>query len=245
VYSVERREEVRAWLLDRAGRDPGIAGAAVTGSAARGAEDRWSDVDLFLGVAPGVPVGDAVRDWTRAVYGELGGVHHFDIVSGPATYRAFLLADLLEIDLGFAPADAFGPRGPGAFRLVFGDPVDREPAPFDPAPLVGYSWHHVRHARAGIDRGRPWEAEHWISDIRDNVITLASARLGHAVHYAKGAHDLPDQLTGPLADALVRGLDTAELERALRAATDAFLRELRLHDPAAADALEPPLRQLS
>jgi hypothetical protein len=245
VYTGDRRDQVRARLLDRAGRDPAITGAAVTGSAARGAEDRWSDIDLFLGVAPGASIPDVVSDWSDVVYGELGGVHHFDLVSGPATYRAFLLADLLEIDLGFAPADAFGARGPGAFQLVFGDPVAPEPASFDPAPLVGFSWHHVRHARAAIDRGRPWEAEHWISGIRDNVLTLAGARLGQAVHYAKGAHALPGEITGPLQHTLVRSLDAAELERTLRLATDAFLRELRLNDPAAADALDAPLRELS
>jgi hypothetical protein len=245
VYTVDRRDHVRAWLLERAGRDPAIAGAAVTGSAARDAEDRWSDIDLFFGVAPGVTVRDVLRDWSDAVHGELGAIHHFDVASGPATYRAFLLPDLLEIDLGFAPADAFGPRGPGAFRLVFGDPVERRPAGSDAASLAGYTWHHVRHARACIDRGLAWQAEHWISGVRDNVLTLASARLNRPADYAKGAHELPDEITGPLAEALVRGLDAAELERALGAATLAFLRELRLGDPAAAEVLAAPLLELA
>jgi hypothetical protein len=77
------------------------------------------------------------------------------------------------------------------------------------------------------------------------VLTLAATRLGQAVHYAKGAHALPAEITGPLEDALVRSLDAAELDRALRVATGAFLRELRLSDPAAADALDAPLRELS
>lgn len=231
--------------MDRAGRDPVIVGAAVTGSAARGVEDRWSDIDLFFGVAPGIAVRDVVQEWSDVVYGELGGVHHFDVFSGPAAYRAFLLPDLLEIDLGFAPANAFGPRESGAFLVVFGDPVDPEPVSFDRASLVGYTWHHVRHARACIDRGQSWQAEHWISGIRDNVLTLASARVGKAVDYAKGAHTLPDEITRPLVGALVRSLDAAELERALEAATLAFLRELRLADPAAAMALELPLAELA
>jgi predicted nucleotidyltransferase len=35
--------------------DPAIAAAALTGSAARGAEDRWSDIDRFFGAADGWP----------------------------------------------------------------------------------------------------------------------------------------------------------------------------------------------
>jgi hypothetical protein len=246
VYSVARRDEVRAWLLERAATDPAIVGAAVTGSAARDAQDRWSDVDLFFGVAPGVAVPDVVRAWSDAVHGELGGVHHFDVRSGPAVYRAFLLRDLLELDLGFAPAESFGPREAGAFRVVFGDPVAPAAAgAVDVGSLVGYTWHHVRHARACIDRGRGWQAEHWISGVRDNVLTLAAARLGAPTDYAKGAHQLPDDVTGPLADALVRSLDAAELGRALAVATRAFLRELRIGDPATAEALEGPLAELT
>ena len=240
MYDVERREQLRSWLLQRAEADPAIVGAAVTGSAARGAEDRWSDIDLFLGVRSGHPVGAVLEEWTDAI----GAVHHFDIVAGPATYRAFLLADLLEVDLGFAPADAFGPRGPGPFRVVFGEPVPRESLESG-SPLVGYSGPPVRPARAARARGRAWEAEHWISGLRDNVITMACTRLGLATHHGKGAYGLPGEIAGPLADALVRGLDRAELERALRVATGAFLDELRRGDPGTAAALEPPLRELA
>jgi hypothetical protein len=62
-----------------------------------------------------------------------------------------------------SPITASQPATPGS-----GHRVDR-------ASLVGYTWHHIRHARACIDRGRSWQAEHWISGIRDNVLTLASA----------------------------------------------------------------------
>jgi hypothetical protein len=45
------------------------------------------------------------------------------------------------------------------------------------------------------DGGRWWQAEHWISAMRDHVITLACVRLGYPAHYAKGAHLLPEDLT--------------------------------------------------
>jgi acyl-CoA synthetase (AMP-forming)/AMP-acid ligase II len=47
------------------------------------------------------------------------------------------------------------------------------------------------------DGGRWWQAEHWISAMRDHVITLACVRLGYPAHYAKGAHLLPEDLTTP------------------------------------------------
>lgn len=68
---------------------------------------------------------DVLADWSSWLYPHLGAVHHFDLRAGSVTYRAFLLADGLEIDVGFAPVSDFGPLGDGAFEVVFGDPVKR------------------------------------------------------------------------------------------------------------------------
>jgi predicted nucleotidyltransferase len=59
MFTEGHRHRVRARLIERARLDDRITGAAITGSAARDAEDRWSDIDLFFGVA------------TRALLGEL------------------------------------------------------------------------------------------------------------------------------------------------------------------------------
>lgn len=245
MFTVDRRERVQARLLESARADGRIVGAAITGSGAAGTADRWSDIDLFLGVADGVAVGETLDDWSATVYREFGAVHHFDLHAGSAVYRAFLLGDLLELDLGFAPAAGFGPVGAGAFQVVFGAPVPRRAGQTDPGHLVGLAWHHVLHARTSIERGAVWRAEYWISGIRDHTLALACLRLGHPAGYAKGADRLPDAVTGPVRDALVRTLDPAELSRALRAATHAFLRELRRTDAGTADNLERPLLALA
>ncbi|MFJ6393899.1 nucleotidyltransferase domain-containing protein [Streptomyces sp. NPDC091972] len=52
VFTPERRTQTRTALIKRARQDPRISGGAVTGSFARGEEDRWSDIDLFFAVAP-------------------------------------------------------------------------------------------------------------------------------------------------------------------------------------------------
>lgn len=103
-----------------------------------------------------------------------------------------------------------GPSG----RTLFGSARTLEPFP-DPESrtLVGHAWHHALHARACIARDRSWQAEHWISALRDQVVALACLRLGHPAFYAKGAHLLPSDVTDQVESALVRSLDAPELRR--------------------------------
>jgi hypothetical protein len=236
---------VRAQLLHHAHDDERVVGAAITGSAACDAEDRWSDVDLLFGVANGASVDEILRDWSEFVYRELGAIHHFDLPAGPASYRAFLLAELLEVDLGFTPAHEFGPIGTGGFQVVFGDAVAQRPKPVDSAHVIGLAWHHVLHARMSVERGAWWQAEYWISGVRDCTLALACLRLGQSVAHAKGVDHLPAGVTRPVQDALVCSLDQAELARALGAATRALLDELRLTDFEVARELEQPLLDLA
>ncbi|MFD9601997.1 hypothetical protein [Streptomyces sp. NPDC059970] len=245
MFTVEQRRLVRAQLIDRARSDPRIVGAALTGSGARDTEDSWSDIDLFFGVTPGNELSATLEDWSAYVYQEFGAIHHFDLQGGPAVYRAFLLGELLEIDLGFVPSSAFGPRGDGAFKVLFGNPAPRQSSPLDTEHLIGRSWHHVLHARTCIERGALWQAEYWISALRDHTLTLACHRLGASVEYAKGADHLPVSVTGPLREALVRTLEAGELRRALKVATQALLVELRTPSNSASTSLETALIALA
>ena len=236
---------MRSQLLGLAEEDPRITGAAVTGSAAEGREDRWSDIDLFFGVADQVELDELVADWSGYVHGELGALHHFDLKVPAATYRAFLLPSCLEVDLGFTPAIRFGPVGPH-FRAIFGTAAPTSPAPLpDPGHLIGLAWHHVLHARSSIERDKPWQAEYWISGIRDQTLALACLRLGKPAHYAKGADALPAAVTGRLEDALVRSLELEELRRALRVAATRLLLELVATDAVQARRLERAIRELA
>jgi len=228
AFDEAERLRVRDALLAAAAADPGVTAAAVTGSDALGDADRWSDVDLALAVRGGLD--GVMARWTARLGRDFGAVHHWDLPSGPSVYRVFLLPGWLEVDLSFTPEADFGPHGP-AWRPVFDERADRpqqpEPArPADPGHLVGMAWHHARHARVCVERGRWWQAEHWISAVRDQVIALACLRLGHPAGYAKGAHLLPAEVTAPLEAALVRSLDEAELRRALRAAAACLADEL-------------------
>lgn len=241
MFTVQERDRVRAALLEHARADPGVGGAAVTGSYAVDGSDRWSDIDLVLAVDG--PLEPALQRWAALLYRDFAALHHWDLPAGPSVYRVFLLPGCLEADLAFTPADRFGPLGP-RWRTVFGHPVPPESAaPARSDPPVGLAWHHVLHARACVERRRWWQAAYWISGVRDQVIALACLRLGHPYSYGKGAHLLPEEVTGPLAGTLVRTLDEAELRRALAAATAALAAELARTDPALAARLAPTLAE--
>ena len=109
---------------------------------------------------------------------------------------------------------------------------------------AGLCWHHVLHARACIERGKPWQAEWLISALRDHTITLACARLGLTSAYAKGADQLPAALQDDLAEGIVASFAEDELRRALRAATRTFADELARSDAALAARLDATLREL-
>jgi predicted nucleotidyltransferase len=245
MFTAEERDRVRARMLELARSDGRVTGGAVTGSAARAAEDRWSDVDLFFGVADEIEIEELLADWTSVLYRDFDAIHHFDLRSGSAIYRAFLLPSCLELDIGLTPAAEFGPLGPN-FRAVFGDTVERAHAPPPSADhLTGLGWHHVLHARVCIERRKPWQAEYWISAIRDHAQALACLRLDEPAVFARGVDRLPPEVTAPLEGALVRSLAPGELERALRVAADALLRELRAARPELAARLEAPIRELT
>ncbi len=244
MFTPDDRDEISARILERARADGRVIGAALTGSAAQAAQDRWSDIDLFLGLADLIERDTVVSEWSQWIYAELSAIHHFDVRFSATVYRVFLLPGGLELDVAFAPAAEFVARGPH-FRLVFGTPAAPQRTPPPPLDdLIGRGWHHALHARASIERGKSWQAEHWISALRDHTLALACVRFGERTDYAKGVHRLPSDVIAPLEGALVRSLDAAELLRALQVATSGFLVELRELQPELAMRLQAPLLEV-
>jgi hypothetical protein len=225
VFSIEDRDRARDHVLGLAERDPRVIAAAVVGGLAEGAGDRWSDLDLTFAVDDAVPVDDVVEDWTLDVAAELDAVHLFDLPAGAVIYRVFLLPGCLQVDLSFGPASTFGARGP-KFRLLFGSAVDLPQAPPAPAnDLFGLGVHHAVRARFSIERGRAWQAEHWISGVRDQALLLACRRRGLEGSYGRRFDELPPEVLEAFEDALVRSLDPEELRRALGCAISVLQRE--------------------
>lgn len=241
MFTPEQRDRVRDRVLELARSDPRVTAGALIGSTSVGAEDEWSDIDITFGIADDAIPEDVLRDWTELFGHEFGVLDHFDLRAGSSIYRVFLLPSGLEIDVSVTPQQDFSLRG-SRYRSLFGSARQAPAAPPpDARHLIGMGWHHVLHARSCIERGKPWQAEYWISAIRDYTLALASLRLGEEAVYARGADRLPASVTAPLAEALVRSLDAPELRRALAVATTRFLSELEAADPALSGRLKPPL----
>jgi hypothetical protein len=244
MFTPEQRTQLRDALIAAARVDPHITGAALTGSASVGAEDRWSDIDFAFGVAAEADSGRVIADWTDRMYQRCGAVHHVDLHRGNTLFRVFLLANTLQVDIAFWPAAEFGAVGP-TFQLLFGraNPPRVRPPPAA-AELIGMGWLYGLHARSSIARGRAWQAEYMISGMRDQVLALACLRHGTPTVEARGIDALPPEATAAVALGLVRSLDVAELRRAFAVVTDALITEMGRADADLADRLVSPLKQL-
>ncbi len=225
MFSPEDRERIREQFIEKARGDSHVVAAAAVGSSA-GGEDRWSDIDLTFGVAEGVPVEVVLAPWTQSLEADFDAVVLFDLPVRSTIYRVFLLPGILQVDLSFTPAAAFGALGP-RFHLLFGEvgqPPASAPLPWSDN-LFGIGMHHVVRAHVCIERGRPWQAEYWIHEARDNALSLACRRLGLDVSHGRGYDQLPPEVREGFAGALVRDLTEDELRRALAVAAAGLLRE--------------------
>jgi len=245
VFIPQDRERIRSELLDAARADARLSGGAITGSAAAGREDAWSDIDLAFGVAEGMHMPEVLADWTSRMVDRYHAVDHLDVVHGAWVYRVFLLASTLQVDLAFAPSAEFGARAP-TFRLVFGNAADlTHAAPLRAEGLIGYAWLYALHVRSALARGRLWQAEYMVSAVRDHVLALACRRLGLPEREGRGMDQLPKDVMSALEPALVGRLATADIERAFKVATEALITEVERVDRALAGRLAPTLRELS
>jgi len=154
---------------------------------------RFSDLDLTFGIADRVPVIEILDDWTVTLAGELGAVTLADLERSPTTYRVFLLPGALQLDLSMTPAAQFRPYGP-KLRLVYGevaaDESEAEVSPgslFIATPVVagdifGWGAIYALHTRACIERGRLWQAEHYLGAVRDHALSLLNSREHSSAH---------------------------------------------------------------
>jgi hypothetical protein len=225
VFTPQDRARVRERVLSLAREDPRISGGAITGSGSVGAEDEWSDVDTSFGVVDGVDPLEVLDDWTRVLETELDVIHWWDLRHASTTYRVYLLSSSLELDIAVTPASEFAQHGP-TFKLVFGESGEaHEPEPPAVDETIGFGWLAALVARLAIERGKPWQALFFVNLLRDQALGLACVRHGLPPEYARGADQLPPEITGPYEATLACSLGQHELRRALAAATTAFLRE--------------------
>jgi len=227
VFTVEQRDGLRSRVLELAEDDERVVAGAAVGSLALGDGDRYSDLDLTFAVADGVTVSEVLDDWTRTLAGELDALHLVDLERGPTIYRVFLLPDALQFDLSLTPAADFRPLSP-RFRLLFGETATDEPhfaAEPDASDIFGWGVIYALHSRSCIERGRLWQAEHYVDAVRDHALSLACLREGLPAVQARGYDDLPAEILAGFDDAHVGSLEPDALGAALAAAGRELLRE--------------------
>jgi len=165
-------------------------------------------------------------------------VHLADLERGPTTYRVFLLPDALQFDLSMTPAAQFRPAGP-RFRLLFGETAAGEsevstppvagdlfiPTPPVAGDLFGWGVIYALHARACIERGRVWQAEHYVGAVRDHALSLACLRQGLPAVQARGYDDLSAETLARFEAAHVGAVEPGALRAALAASVLALIRE--------------------
>lgn len=243
MFTPEERARLRSVLLEEGVQDRRISGGAITGSAAAGQEDPWSDIDLAFGV-DGAELPSILSDWTARMYDRHGAIHHVDVKSGAWIYRVFLLSNTLQVDLAFAPAAEFRALAP-SFRLVFGKTsAPLHVPPPVPSDIIGMAWLYALHARSSLARGRLWQAEYMISGVRDHALALACIRHGLPAVHGRGMDQLPAEVTAPFQGSLVGQLDADELSRAFEAVISGLIREIRCTDEELGQRLEATLTRL-
>ena len=243
MFSISDRDHIRERVMQLAASDVRVIAGAVVGSLALSEGDRWSDLDLTFAVADEFSMFEVLEDWTRIIFDEFNATHLFDLPSGPSIYRVFLLPGCLQFDLSFTPASKFGATGL-KFKLLFGSAIEK---PYMPEPsaqeLFGYAVHHALRARFCIERGRFWQAEHWISATRDYALSLACRRRGLPARNGRGFDNLPSAVREVFINTLVTSLEQGELLRALRNVIEGLLSETEEVQELAAK-VEPQLREL-
>jgi hypothetical protein len=245
VFTVEQRDALCVRVLTLAEKDRRVVAGAAVGSLAVGDGDRFSDLDLTFAVADDVPVAVVLDDWTRTLSGELAAVHLVDLERAPTIYRVFLLPDALQFDLSLTPAARFAAAGP-RFRLLFGETAEppRAPKPPAAADLFGWGVIYGLHSRACIERGRVWQAEHYIGAVRDHALALACLRRELAAVQARGYDDLPADILVGFDGTHVGSLDPEHLRSSLSAGVRALLREGKEADVPGVDTVAQRLDEL-
>ena len=238
MFTVEQRDALREHVLQLAEEDERVVAGAAVGSLAVDGGDRFSDLDLTFGVADDVPTAELLDDWKRTLIGERDAVHLADLERGPTTYRVFLLPDALQFDLSMTPAAQFRPAGP-RFRLLFGETAPDDsgvstprvagtlfiPTPSIAHDLFGRGVVYALHARACIERGRVWQAEHYVGAVRDHALSIACLREELPAVQARGYDDLSAETLTRLEHAHVGAIEPGLLRAALGASVLALMRE--------------------
>jgi hypothetical protein len=99
------------------------------------------------------------------------------------------------------------------------------PAPPAAEDLFGWGVIYALHTRACIERGRVWQAEHYVGAVRDHALALACLREGLPAVQARGYDDLPTDTLALFEATHVGALVPGALRAAVAASVRALMQE--------------------
>src|SRR5204863_7764583 len=97
------------------------------------------------------------------------------------------------------------------------------PSPPVAGDLFGWGVIYALHARACIERGRVWQAEHYVGAVRDHALSLACLHRGLPALQARGYDDLSADTLARFDGAHVGAVEPDALRRALAAGVRALI----------------------
>jgi len=242
-FTPAERQGILDQLLAALGEDPRVAGVLVVGSGAEGFEDVYSDVDLCVVIDQAQNVQPAFREWGEKFRASLPVFYCGESIRGPNSYLWVLLLDnFLEIDAGFLCLDDLSARR-GRWKTAFDrsgkiEDIMRTSWANRTGPdlhesygrRVNWVWHNVIHATIAAQRGQWWKALYELEQVRNQAIELRGLREGLETKRFRHVDRMSGEFLADVGQTLVARLGTAEIMRALRAATGCFFDEARRMD---------------
>ncbi|MDQ3880950.1 MAG: hypothetical protein M3295_07755, partial [Chloroflexota bacterium] len=107
--------------------------------------------------------------------------------------------------------------------------------------VFGWAVVFAIHLRACVERGRLWQADYALNELRERALALACIRRGLRSSYGRGFDELPHDLLARFADARAPAVSVADLCAAAAKGIELLLAEATDIDARAA-TLEPDLR---
>lgn len=155
---------------------------------------------------------------------EFNAAHLFDLPSGASIYRVFTSWLFAIRSVIHASLKIWSKRS--KFQITLWQFCRKALRTTDICTRTfGYAVHHALRARFCIERGRYWQAEYWISAVRDKALDLACRRRGFPANNGRGYDALPIDVSDKFKGALVASLERDELLRALDCAIEGLLSE--------------------
>ncbi|MBD79536.1 MAG: hypothetical protein CL840_11515 [Crocinitomicaceae bacterium] len=226
LFKEEERTALYNQLVQIGQLDNRIIGGALVGSFAADKQDKWSDLDISFGIKGDINPKKVLDKWADLLSMDYEIIHYFDVPHSLAIYRVLLFSSGLEVDLSVIPESEYGPKSPN-FRLLFGRALENKKFP-NPSieKLRGWGWHHVMHANSSINRGKLWQAEFWISNLREHIIALKCLRFGLPSAHGRGVDQLPKSELNYLDKTLIKAIEVKELRTSLNSSTQLLVEEI-------------------